>query len=159
MADISVPAVWTGLRDLLLLRAPLQGVPVYVVDRGSWTDPEAVVLSQVSMTGARWLGWGGPASLQTIEPLTLAGYLFVAVAGNDPTADKAALQRAGIMLAELVQQLRDDPTIGGTLVSPVRLEPPKLDSALWDTWATSSPEGVAVIRVRVNFRVIWQAIS
>ncbi len=156
MADISVPAVWTGLRERLLLRPPLAGVPVYLIDRGSWTDPEAVVLPQISMTGARWLGWG--AGYGTVEPLVLAGYLFVGVAGNDPVADKAALVRAGVMLGEVVQQLRDDPTVGGALVAPVRLEPPKLDSALWDTWRTEQ-QGTAVIRVRVNFRIVWQAVS
>jgi hypothetical protein len=156
VADISVPAFWTGLRQLLLVRAPLAGVPVYLIDRGSWTDAEAVVLPQVSMTGARWLGWG--TGYGTVEPLVLAGYLFVAVAGNDPTSDKAALDRAGVLLGEVVQQLRDDPTVGGALVSPVRLEPPKVDSALWDTWRTEQ-QGAAIIRVRVSFRIIWQAVS
>jgi hypothetical protein len=159
MAEITIPGVLQSFRAQLLPRAALAGVPVYLVDRRSWQAPEAIVLGRVVMTGARWLGWGaGPASRATVESLSLQGYVFSAVAGSDPTNDAAALDRAGVLFGEVVQQLRDDPTVGGDLAGSVRYEAPKVDSSAWDVWP-SEQDGSAIIRIRVDFRVVWQAVS
>lgn len=159
MAEITVPGIKASYRTLLLARSALVGVPVYLVDRGSWNDNEAIVLSRVTMTGARWLGWGaGPTSHATVEPLTLAAYLFVRVAGSDAAADATAEARAGVLLGECVQQLRDTPSFGGDLSPTTRYRPPIMDSAVWGAWP-GDQQGTAIIRVRVDFRIAWQAIS
>lgn len=159
MAEVTVPGFLVAFRTQLLTRQALAGVPIYLVDRGSWRDPEAIVLSRVTMTGARWLGWGtGPASHATVEPLTLAGYVFARVPGSDPTGDRTALERAGVLLTEIAQQLRDDPTVGGDLSPTTRYRPPIMDSAVWGAWPGTENE-VAIIRVRVDFRIVWAAIS
>jgi hypothetical protein len=159
VATISVPGFLVNWRTQLVARSALAGVPVYIVDRGSWSDDEAVVLSRVTMTGARWLGWGaGAASHATIEPLTLAGYIFARLAGSDAIADAAALTRVGVLLGEVIQQLRDDPTVGGDLAPSVRYQPPRMESALWGAWP-GEQQGAAIIRVRVDFSIVWQAIS
>lgn len=159
MAAISIPGVLDSLRTQLLARPALVGVQVYLVDRGSWQDPEAIVLSQVVMTGARWLGWGtGAASRQTVESLRMNGYVFARVPGGDSAADTAALDRAGVLFGEVVQQLRDDPTVGGDLSPTVRYEQPRVESALWGAWP-GDQDGTAIIRVRVDFAIVWSAIS
>ena len=159
MAAVSVPGVLESFRTLLQVRPALTGVPVHLVDRQEWLDTEAIVFSRVTMAGARWLGWGaGQASHATVQPLTLTGYYFGRVAGNDATADQAAWDRAGVVLGEVAQQLRDDPAMGGDLSPTTRYQPPRMESALWGVWPGTQNE-VAIIRVRVDFTVIWQAIS
>lgn len=159
MAAVSVPGFLVNWRTQLQLRPALAGVPVYIVDRGSWQVVEAIVLSRVSMTGARWLGWGaGQASHATVEPLRLNGYAFARVAGADAAADAAALNRVGVFIGEVVQQLRDDPSVGGDLSPTVRYQPPRMESALWGAWPTDQ-EGTAIIRVRADFSIVWAAIS
>lgn len=159
MAEVTVPGFLVTFRTQLLSRHALAGVPIYLVDRGSWRDPEAIVLSRVTMTGATWLGWGaGTASHATVEPLTLAGYAFARVPGSDATSDRTALERVGVFLGEIAQQLRDDPTVGGDLSPTTRYRPPIMDQAVWDAWPGTENE-VAIIRVRVDFRVAWTAIS
>jgi hypothetical protein len=162
VADITVPGVLHGLRGLLLLRTPLAGppaVPIYTVDRGSWRDPEAVVLGRVVMSGARWLGWGqGPDSYKTVEPLTLAWYAFTTVGGSTPDDDEQAWERLGLLFGQVVQQLRDTPDLAGDIAPTVRYRPPMVDQAVWAAWPTGQ-EGTATLRVRVDARIAWQAIS
>jgi hypothetical protein len=163
VAEITVPSFLHGLRGLLLLRTAIATsqppVPVYTIDRGSWRDPEAIVLSRVVMAGARWLGWGaGPDSHKTVEPLTLAGYAFANVAGSTPDDDERAWQRVGVLLGEVVQQLRDTPDLAGDIAPAVRYAPPRVDQAVWAAWS-SGQEGTATVRARVDFRIAWQAIS
>jgi hypothetical protein len=159
MAEVTVPGFLVNFRTQLLTRTALAGVPIYLIDRGSWRDSEAIVLSRVTMTGATWLGWGaGLASHATVEPLTLAGYGFARVPGSTPENDRAALERVGLFLGEIAQQLRDDPTVGGDLSPTTRYRPPIMDQAVWGAWPGTDNE-VAIIRVRVDFRIAWQAIS
>lgn len=159
---VTVPPVLADLRRRLAARATFAGppaVPIYTVDRGSWRDPEAIVLSRVTMAGAKWLGWGaGPDSHKTVEPLTLTGYGFTTVGGSTPDKDEEAWQRLGVLLAEVDQQLRDTPDVGGDLSPTTRYSPPRLDQAVWSAWP-SGQESTATIRVRCDFRIAWQAIS
>jgi hypothetical protein len=165
MATTSVPDVLINLRDRLAARPVLVGppvVPVYLVDLGNFSNAEAVVLSRVTMAGASFVGWGaGEASLATVEPLTLSGYLFTAVPGNDQAKADAALRRGGVLLAEVMQQLRTDPTVGGalgTLVPPQRWQPPLMTSAAWSTWM-AGPDGTSVARVLIDFTIAWSAMT
>jgi hypothetical protein len=165
MATTSVPSVFTSFQTQLTARPALttpKVVPVYIVDLGNWTDPEAIVLSRVRMAGASFIGWGsGEASLATVEPLTLNGYLFTVVPGNDTTKAAAAQARAGVLIGEVMQQLRDDPTMAGalgTLTPPRRWQPPLMTEADWTTWL-AGPEGAAVVRVLVDFTITWSATT
>src|SRR5262245_12223556 len=165
MATTSVPVVWANLSQQLRVRPGLAGVPVRTVDLGmaAWTDTEAIVWTRAAMTGAALLGWGaGPGSLATIEPITLSGYLYTALGGDSDDKAAAALTRAGELLTEVAQQLRDDPTINGALqsltVTPTRWQPPVMTNAVWSAWQ-GDVNGVAVVRVAVDFTVTWQAIN
>lgn len=159
MAEVTVPGFLVKFRTALGTRVALQDVPVYIVDRGSWSAPDAIVLSRVVMSGATWLGWGaGSASHATVDPLTLQGYAFARVPGSSSEADRRAWERAGVLLGEVIQQLRDDPTVGGDLSPTTRYQMPRVDQAVWGAWP-SDQDGTAVIRVRVDFRIAWQAIT
>jgi hypothetical protein len=162
MATETVPAVMTGLATLLAARPTLAGppaVPVYPVNLGNQSDAEAIVWTLATITGARFLGWGsGPGSGVTVQPLTLNGYLFTAIPGNDTTKAAAALARAGVLLGEIAQQLRDTPTIGGALDQTHRWQPPLLTSAAFLPWIADL-NGTSVARVRVEFTISWQALD
>ena len=165
MAQTSIPAVLTGLRTLLLARPALAAPPavaVHLLDAPPFADPEAIVWSRATMAGAAFVGWGaGEASLATVEPLTLAGYLYTSVSGNTETLAAAALTRAGVLLGEVMQQLRDDPTIGnalGTLTPPRRWKPPLMSTAVW-TVNRSSTDGSGGIDVTVDFTITWSATT
>lgn len=165
MAETSVPAVLISLQALLAVRPALVGppkVPVYLVDLGAWSDPEAVFFSRVTMAGAAFLGWGsGEQSLATVEPLTMSGYLYTNVPGNDTAKAAAALQRAGDLLGEVMQQLRDTPDLGGalgTLAAPRRWRPPMVTSAAW-TAGMAGPDGTSVARVLIDFTIAWSATT
>jgi hypothetical protein len=162
MATETVPAVMTGLATLLAARPTLAGppaVPVYPVNLGTQSDPEAIVWTLATITGARFLGWGsGPGSGTTVQPLTLNGYLFTAIPGNDTTKAAAALARAGVLLGEIAQQLRDDITVGGALDQTHRWQQPLLTSAAFLPWM-ADVNGTSVARVRVEFTITWQALD
>lgn len=165
MAQTSVPAVLISLQGLLTARPAFVGppkVPVYLVDLGGWTDPEAVFFSRATMAGAAFLGWGaGQESLATVEPLTLAGWLYTNVPGNDTAKAAAALTRAGVLLGEVMQQLRDTPDLGGalgTLTAPRRWRPPMVTSAAW-TAGMTGPDGTSVARVLIDFTIAWSATT
>lgn len=159
-ASTTVPAFMAGIHELLTARPNLAGVSIRLTD-GRWQDREAIVLSRVSMNAATFLGWGsGPDSLATVEPLTLSGYAFAEV-GNDPAAAAAAVaayNRVGTFIVEILQQLRDDPTIADALMAPQRLQPPLMLSALWGTWPADD-RGVGTTAIRVDFTIAWQAIT
>src|SRR6266536_2349854 len=160
MATETVPAVMQNLTALLAARPLLAGppkVPVYLFNFGVTSDAEAVVWTLGTITGARFLGWGsGPGSGATVQPLSLNGYLFTAVPGNDAAKAAAALARAGALLGEVAEQLRDDPTAGGALDQTHRWRPPILTSAAFLPWMADL-NGTSVARVRVEFTITWQA--
>lgn len=162
MAEVTVPGFLVNFRGALAARPALAGpppVPVYIVDRRSFADAEAIVLSRVVMGGATWLGWGsGRGSDATVDPLTLQGYAFARVPGSTPADDRVALERVGLLLGEVIGQLRDDPTIGGDLSSTTRYRAPLVDQAVWGAWP-GDEQGTAIIRVRCDFRIAWAAIT
>jgi len=162
MATETIPAVMTGLATLLAARPALIGppaVPIYPVNLGNLTDPEAIVWTLATITGARFLGWGaGPGSGVTVQPLTLNGYLFTAVPGNDAAKAAVALDRAGVLLGEIAQELRDHPDIGGALDQTHRWQQPLLTSAAFLPWM-ADVNGTSVARVRVEFTITWQALD
>jgi hypothetical protein len=167
MAQTSVPTVRANLQALLAARpaltTPNPVVPIYIADLGNWTDPEAIILGQTRMAGAAFVGWGaGEASFATVEPLTMDGYLFTAIGGNDQAKAAAAEIRAGVLLGEVMQQLRDNPTVNGalgTLQVPRRWQPPLMSSATWSTWMAPDPSGASVARVLVDFTITWSATT
>lgn len=163
MALETAPDVLVNLAALLALRPTLIGppkVPAYPVDLGNWTDPEAIVLAQATMVGARFLGWGaGPGSGVTVQPLTLAGYLFTTIAGNDATKAGEALGHAKVLLGEVAQELRDHPDVGGALDSTHRWRQPLITQATWTTAMGLDQQGVSVARVWVDFTINWQALD
>lgn len=159
MATSTVGGFLAGLRTLLLARPALTGVAVHPADLGILTDADAIVFGRVTMSAARFLGWGaGEASLATIEPLTLTGAASSRLPGNGPTDVLAAYDRADLLRTEVMQQLRDDPTIANELVAPQRLQPPLMTSAVYGVWRADE-EGSGTFRARVDFRIDWQAIT
>ncbi len=162
MATETVPAVMEGLTTALAARPALAGppkVPVYLLNLGVQSDPEAIVWTLATITGARFLGWGaGPGSGATVQPLSLNGYLFTAVPGNDTTKAAVALDRAGVLLGEIAQELRDHPDIGGALDATHRWRPPMITSAAFMPWVAEI-NGTAVARARVDFTITWNALD
>lgn len=159
MAITSIPDVLINFRTQLMTRPGLAGVTVDLIDFGNLTASELVTFTRVQMTGAGFFLWGaGEGSRATREPLTLSGSVFVELAGNDNAAAVTALQRAGAILEEIMQQLRDDPAIGGALVPPRVRNAPLMESALWRA-VPADAEGSGAIHVRVDFSIAWQATT
>src|SRR6266540_1652045 len=134
MAQTSVPDVVINFQAQLAARPALVGpplVPVYLVDLGVTSDPEAIGFTRCTVAGADFFAWGaGQASRATLEPPTLAGYVWVELPGNDTTSAATAIRRAGVLLGEVMQQLRDDPYIAGALTGRLR-GAPLMRSATW----------------------------
>ena len=159
MATTSVPDVLINFRTQLMARAALAGVAVHLIDFGDLTEHEVIQFTRVQMSGAAFFLWGaGEGSRATREPLVLSGSVFVELAGNDDEGAATALRRAGVLLTEIMQQLRDDPTIWGALVSPRVRGAPLMESALWRT-APADAEGSSAIHVRVDFSIAWNAVT
>jgi hypothetical protein len=147
MAGTSVPAAYANLAASLRLRAGLAGVGVHTLD-GPWTDPEAVVLGRADAP-QEWATMSNPGIDETV---TLAGYLFAERPGNADADADALRTRAGVLLGELAQQLRDDPTLSGAIVGPV--DAPLLTSLGWQGW-WAEQDGTSLSRVRVDWAVTW----
>jgi len=128
-------------------------VPVHIFDVGSWTEPEAIVFGQVTVTDADFFALGTYA---TAEPPSLAGYVFTELAGATDAEAATAYARAGVLLGEVMQQLRDDPSIDGALATTLLRRPPRVASETWLPWLADA-DGASIVRLRVNFTVAWIA--
>lgn len=151
-----------NLRTQLLARPAIVGPPavaVHIIELGTWTEPELIVFTRVAMTGAGFLGWGaGAESLKTVEPLTLSGYVAVDVPGRSDDDAAIAMARAGVLLDEVSQQLRDDPTVLAALDGDTRWQPPLMTSAALTPWIADR-DGVSLTSVRIDWTVAWQAVN
>jgi hypothetical protein len=150
MATTSVPAVLTKLAAQLRLRANLVGVAVHTYDVGTWTDLEAIVLSQVEAPQS----WSGMFDPGIDESATMRGYIFTTMAGATDADADTAHARAGVLLNELAQQVRTDPNVNSAITTPV--ESPLLTGATWQTWPDEIDQS-GVIRIRVDWVLTWTA--
>lgn len=159
MAQTSVPDVLINLQQQLAARPGLADVPVYLIDLGVTTDPEAVGFTRCSVAGAGFFGWGGgEASRATVEPPTLGGYVWVQFAGDDTTKAVTAIRRAGVLLGEIMQQLRDDPFVGGALAPPRLRSAPLMQSAVW-TMGLGEQNRVSIVGVNIDWTITWNATT
>jgi hypothetical protein len=150
MATTSVPAVLTKLAAQLRLRAGLAGVAVHTYDVGTWTDLEAIVFSQVEAPQS-WVTMSTPG---VDEIATLRGYIFTTLAGASDADANTAHARAGVLLNELVQQVRTDPNVNSAIATPV--EEPLLTGVTWQTWPDEIDQS-GVIRIRIDWTLTWTA--
>lgn len=161
MAQTSVPDVLINFQGQLAARPALLGppvVPVYLVDLGVTSDPEAIGFTRCTVAGAEFFAWGaGEGSRATIEPPSLGGYVWVEIPGGDTAKAAAAIRRAGVLLGEVMQQLRDDPFIGGALTGRLR-GAPLMRSAIW-TMGLGETDRVSVARVNVDWVITWNAVT
>jgi len=156
MASTSVPDVLINLAAQLRLRPAVIGPPkvaVHEMDLGTWDEDEAIVLGKVTVADADFFAQGTYA---TAEPPALTGYLFVEQPGSDDAAVRAVLLRGKVLIVEVMQQLRDDASVGGALAPPTMRRPPRVSSQTWQA-VPADTDGAGVVRLRVDFTIQWTA--
>lgn len=161
MAQTTVPDVLINLQAQLTARPTLVGppkVPVHLVDLDTYTDPEAIVFGRVLVATATTFAWGsGEGSRATLEPPSLSGYVYVTLPGDSDAKAADVLRRGGTLLEEVMQQLRDDPTLAGALTGRAR-RAPLVESAAWTTGLAQIDE-ISVVRLYIDWTVTWTATT
>ena len=161
MATTTVPDVLINLQAQLAARPALIGPPkvaVHLIDLDTYTDPEAIVFGRVFVAGATTFAWGSvEGSRATLEPPSLSGYVYVTLPGDSDSKAADALRRGGTLLEEVMQQLRDDPSLQGALAGRAR-RAPLVESAAWTT-GLAQLDQVAVVRLYIDWTISWNAVT
>lgn len=158
----TVPAVYKQLAAQLRLRAGIIGPPkvaVHTIDLAlaggiGWRDSEAIVFGNCTAPQA-WIGMG---TTVTKEDAVLSGYVFAELPGGDDSKADEVRDRAGVILDELVQQVRTDPNVNGAIPAATGRAriPPLLTAGAWSAWLPEE-NGVVIARVRIDWSLTWQA--
>jgi hypothetical protein len=133
--SVTAPAFVVALRSQLLLRAGLAGVKVYLVAPGDTTINDAIVLVRDRIIGGQ--AWGALGRRRRDDSFRVQSALEAYKTGTDTqVVFQAAMDRAAVLLDEVVLELRDNPPQVGdqtrkAIVSEVTFQPLVSEAGGW----------------------------
>lgn len=111
MATSVVPTFMDTFCEQLRNRAGLAGAGIFSGPMGVDTPPRAIVLFSVD----EGQDWGAIGNRRKDEQFTVDGATWIEVAGADEATIKTARDEAFALMAEVEDQLREDPAVNGVL--------------------------------------------